>query len=63
MDIVRLDDCLCFRCGQPVRELFKLRTANTAYQRSVAKLKFDKNVVTLDHKGKNIYRHGRRCVK
>ena len=63
VEIIKADDCRCFKCNEILTDLFKLRTAQTAEQRANAKFQCDRRIVMITHQGKEIFRHSKDCMK
>jgi hypothetical protein len=62
-EIIKADDCRCFKCGEVLKALFKLKTANSAMERLDWSGKVNEGVVSFMHYGKRIYRHSKNCMK
>jgi len=60
---VKADDCRCFRCGEILRDLFRLRIAKTFIDKAEYGIKVENSFVMVLSHGKRLYRHKRACRK
>jgi len=62
-EIIKANDCRCFKCNEILADLFKLRVANSAEKRMTYREKVNRTIVMIAHKGKEIFRHKKDCMK
>ncbi len=63
MDLVKVDDCRCFRCGEVLSDLFKYKLAINIVEKAKLVDKFERNVQPVFVNGEWIYRHKKACKK
>jgi len=62
-EIIKADDCRCFKCNEILTDLFKLRLASNAEQRMTYRERVNRNIVEITQYGEKIYRHSKDCMK